>query len=157
MLLDLFVTHWTEEWEVGRKGFEMLSLQRAVDWSKVRITLVHDGSEKFPEEYFEGMPFTVNQVTIPHGGIARARNWCIDHSEAEWIKFCDFDDMFSGAYAVHQMIDSLEKGQNYDLLWFELIFDDHGKTHIRSHRDPVPGAPDLVRGQRLHGGDRNGH
>ena len=115
----------------------MLSLQRAVDWSKVRITLVHDGTDPFPEEYFEGMPFKVNQVTIPHGGIAKARNWCIDHSEAEWIKFCDFDDMFSGVYALQQMIDSLEKGQNYDLLWFELIFDDHGKVTTRTHRDPV--------------------
>ena len=115
----------------------MLSLQRAVDWSKVRITLVHDGTDPFPEENFEGMPFKVNQVTIPHGGIAKARNWCIDHSEAEWIKFCDFDDMFSGVYALQQMIDSLEKGQNYDLLWFELIFDDHGKVTTRTHRDPV--------------------
>ena len=115
----------------------MLSLQRAVDWSKIRITLVHDGTDPFPEENFEGMPFKVNQVTIPHGGIAKARNWCIDHSEAEWIKFCDFDDMFSGVYALQQMIDSLEKGQNYDLLWFELIFDDHGKVTTRTHRDPV--------------------
>ena len=115
----------------------MLCCQKAVDWSKIRITLVHDGSEPFPEENFSGMPFEVNQVSIPHGGIAKARNWCIDHSEGEWIKFCDFDDMFSGAYAVQQMMDSLEKGQGYDLLWFDLIFDDHGKTSIRNHRDPV--------------------
>lgn len=122
---------------MGKKGFEMLSLQRAVDWDKVRITLVHDGSEPFPEENFAGMPFTVNQVSIPHGGIAKARNWCLDHAEAEWIKFCDFDDMFSGAYSLQQMIDSLENGQGYDMLWFELILDDHGKTSIRKHRDPV--------------------
>ena len=137
MLLDLFVTHWTEPWEVGKNGFAMLCCQKAVDWSKIRVTLVHDGTDPFPEEYFAGMPFEVHQESIPHGGIAKARNWCIDHSEAEWIKFCDFDDMFSGAYAVQQMMDSLEKGQGYDLLWFDLIFDDHGKTSIRNHRDPV--------------------
>ena len=137
MLLDLYVTHWTESWEIGEKGFQMIRLQRGLDWKEIRITVVHDGTDPFPEENFEGMPFKVNQVTIPHGGIAKARNWCIDHSEAEWIKFCDFDDMFSGVYALQQMIDSLEKGQNYDLLWFELIFDDHGKVTTRTHRDPV--------------------
>ena len=137
MLLDLYVTHWTEEWEVGRKGFEMLALQRAVDWSRIRITLVHDGSEKFPEENFKGMPFRVHQEVIPHGGIAKARNWCIDRSEAEWIKFCDFDDMFSGIYSLQQLIGSLEKAEKYDMMWFEMFFDNHGRTSIRIHRDPV--------------------
>ena len=65
MLLDMFITHWTEPWEVGKNGFGMLSLQRAVDWSQIRITLVHDGTEPFPDEYFDGMPFTVSQFSIP--------------------------------------------------------------------------------------------
>ena len=136
MLLDLFITHWTEPWKVGKKAFEMLSLQRAVDWSQIRITLVHDGTEAFPERYFSGMPFKVNQVSIPHGGIAKARNWCIDHSEAEWIKWCDFDDLFAGALSLSQIMNVLDNNK-YDLLWFELLFDDHGKIHNRTNRDPV--------------------
>ena len=48
MLLDLFITHWTEPWEVGKKNFDMLALQRLIDWSEIRITLVHDGTEAFP-------------------------------------------------------------------------------------------------------------
>ena len=114
----------------------MLSLQRAVDWSQIRITLVHDGTEPFPEEYFEGMPFKVNQVSIPHGGIAKARNWCIDHSEATWIKWCDFDDMFAGVYSVQQIMNVLNNDQ-FDLLWFDLLCDDHGKVINRTERNPV--------------------
>ena len=136
MLLDLFITHWTEPWEVGKNGFGMLSLQRAVDWSQIRITLVHDGTEPFPDEYFDGMPFTVNQFSIPHGGIAKARNWCIDHSEATWIKWCDFDDMFAGVYSVQQIMNVLNNDQ-FDLLWFDLLCDDHGKVINRTERNPV--------------------
>ncbi len=136
MLLDLFITHWTEPWEVGKKGFGMLSLQRAVDWSQIRITLVHDGTEPFPEEYFDGMPFKVNQFSIPHGGIAKARNWCIDHSEATWIKWCDFDDMFAGVYSIQQIMNVLNNDQ-FDLLWFDLLCDDHGKVINRTERNPV--------------------
>ena len=136
MMLDLFITHWTEPWEVGKNGFGMLSLQRAVDWSQIRITLVHDGTESFPDEYFDGMPFTVNQFSIPHGGIAKARNWCIDHSEATWIKWCDFDDMFAGVYSVQQIMNVLNNDQ-FDLLWFDLLCDDHGKVINRTERNPV--------------------
>ena len=136
MLLDLFITHWTEPWEVGKNGFGMLSLQRAVDWSQIRITLVHDGTEPFPDEYFDGMPFTVNQFSIPHGGIAKARNWCIDHSEATWIKWCDFDDMFAGVYSVQQIMNVLNNDK-FDLLWFDLLCDDHGKVINRTERNPV--------------------
>ena len=136
MLLDLFITHWTEPWEVGKNGFGMLSLQRAVDWSQIRITLVHDGTEPFPDEYFDGMPFKVNQFSIPHGGIAKARNWCIDHSEATWIKWCDFDDMFAGVYSVQQIMNVLNNDQ-FDLLWFDLLCDDHGKVINRTERNPV--------------------
>ena len=136
MLLDLFITHWTETWEVGKNGFGMLSLQRAVDWSQIRITLVHDGTEPFPDEYFDGMPFKVNQVSIPHGGIAKARNWCIDHSEAAWIKWCDFDDMFAGVYSIQQIMNVLNNDQ-FDLLWFDLLCDDHGKVINRTERNPV--------------------
>ena len=136
MLLDLFITHWTEPWEVGRNGFQILSLQRAVDWSQIRVTLVHDGTEPFPDEYFDEMPFTVNQFSIPHGGIAKARNWCIDHSEATWIKWCDFDDMFAGVYSVQQIMNVLNNDQ-FDLLWFDLLCDDHGKVINRTERNPV--------------------
>lgn len=136
MLLDLFITHWKEPWEVGKNGFGMLSLQRAVDWSQIRVTLVHDGTEPFPDEYFDGMPFKVNQFSIPHGGIARARNWCIDHSEATWLKWCDFDDMFAGVYSVQQIMNVLNNDQ-FDLLWFDLLCDDHGKVINRTERNPV--------------------
>ena len=114
----------------------MLSLQRAVDWSQIRITLVHDGTEPFPEEYFSEYPFGVVQVSIPHGGIAAARNWCLDHSDAKWIKWNDFDDMLAGAFSLQNIMNVLNNDK-YDLLWFDLLCDDHGKVYNRDQRDPV--------------------
>ena len=137
MLLDLFITHWTEPWEVGEKGVRMLAMQRGVDWSQVRVTVVHDGTEKFPDSYFDGCPFSVNQVEIQHRGIAGARNWCIDHSEAEWIKWCDFDDMFAGVYSLKSIMDILPKAQHIDLLWYELLWEMDGRIFRRIKRNPV--------------------
>ncbi len=136
MLLDLYITHYNEPWEVGEKNFQMLSLQRLAEWDEIRVTLVHDGTESFPDEYFKDYPFKVNQITIPHGGIAHARNWCIEHSEATWIKWNDFDDTFANLYSVHSIMNVL-RNDLFDLLWFDLLCDDHGKLHLRTQRNPV--------------------
>ena len=137
MLLDLFITHWNEPWEIGEKAFQMLAMQRLVDWNEIRVTLVHDGSEAFPEEKFSGCPFEVHQVCLEHGGIAKARNWCIDHSEAEWIKWCDFDDQFANVYAIHHIMNVLPAEQ-FDLLWFDLLWEiPEGELHKRTERNPV--------------------
>ena len=137
-MLDLFITHWNEDWQtVVKKGFDMLACQRLVDWDAIRIILVHDGSPAFPEEYFAAYPFKVEQVELPHGGIANARNWCIDHSQATWIRWHDCDDMFSNAYALYGIMDGLHVAQNYDLLWFTIYAEIDGKIHIKDERDPV--------------------
>lgn len=136
MLLDLYITHWNEPWEIGEKGFQMLAMQRLVDWSKIRVTLVHDGSEKFPESYFAGMPFKVNQVCLPHGGIAKARNWCIEHGDAEWIKWNDFDDSFAHLYALRDMMNVLP-AEKFDLLWFHMYWECYGKVYIRRDRECI--------------------
>ena len=135
-LLDLFITHWTEPWEIGENGFRMLACQRMVDWSEIRVTVVHDGSEKFPDERFDGFPCEIRQFCLPHGGIAKARNWCIDHSDAKWIRWHDFDDMLAHVYALRDIMNVL-KTDDYDLLWFNLFAETAGRVFIKDQRDPV--------------------
>ena len=137
MLLDLFITHWTETWEVGEKNFRMLGLQQCAEWDQVRVTLVHDGSEKFPAEYFAGLPFAVNQVELTHRGIAAVRNWCIDNSDAEFIKWCDFDDMFANVFAIKSILDVLKGNDGFDLIWFDLLWEMDGRVFMRKERNPV--------------------
>lgn len=137
-LLDIYVNHWTEGWEIGEKAFRMLALQRGVDWEKIRVTVVHDGSPAFPDTYFEGLPFAVRQVELMHGGIAKARNWCIDDGDGEWIKWCDWDDMFCSVYGLKDLTHALEIGQDYDLLWFDVMFELlDGRVIRKNTYDPV--------------------
>lgn len=137
-LLDIYINHWTEGWKIGEKAFRMLALQRGVDWSRIRVTVVHDGSPAFPDTFFDGLPFAVRQVELMHGGIARARNWCIDDGDGEWIKWCDWDDMFCSVYGLKDLTHALEIGQGYDLLWFDVMFELlDGRVIRRDTYDPV--------------------
>lgn len=137
-LLDIYVNHWTESWEIGEKAFRALALQRGADWEKIRVTVVHDGSPAFPDAYFAGLPFAVRQVELMHGGIAKARNWCIDDGDGEWIKWCDWDDMFCSVYGLKDLTHALEIGQDYDLLWFDVMFELlDGRVIRKNTYDPV--------------------
>lgn len=137
MLLDLFVTHYNEPWEICRPGFDMLRNQRCVDWSQVRVTLVHDGTEPFDDSLFEGYPFQIRQVRIEHRGIAGARNWCIDNSSAEWIKWNDCDDYFTSAYSLIGLMDGLKQATAFDMMWFDVYAEMEGRRYLKDERDPV--------------------
>lgn len=130
-LLDIYITHWTEPYDVGKKMFDMLSLQRNVDWSKIGVNLIHDGSGAFPDSFFKDCPFMVNQICLPHGGISAARNYAIKNSDATWIKFCDFDDMFAGVYSLSCIMDVLNDTDKFDMLWYPLVIEmSDGTTRI---------------------------
>lgn len=118
MTLDIIVPHYDEPWGEGRKLFDMLALQRDVDFSDFRVILVNDGDKNdvFPEVFRSGYPYEVTGVRIPHGGVSAARNAGLDHSGAKWVMFCDFDDTFTSIYALRGIFDVLGT-EDFDLLW----------------------------------------
>ena len=110
-MLDIFITHYKEPWEVCRKQFVMLDMQRRVDWDEIRVTVINDGGHRIPEEHLEGLSYRVQQLDIPHGGISAARNAGIMAAQEPWIMFCDCDDCFSNIYALEDIV-NITKGDN---------------------------------------------
>lgn len=150
MLLDIIVPHYDEPWEIGKPLFDMLAMQRGVDFEDLRVILVNDGDQEdvYPIVARQKYPYTVDGIVMPHGGVSAARNRGIDHSDARWVMFCDFDDTFTSVYSLRTIFDALDT-EDHDLLWvpfyveldrtqkrqvrkaFNLIFT-HGKIYRRS-------------------------
>jgi glycosyltransferase involved in cell wall biosynthesis len=124
--LELIVTHWNEPWVVCEKFFQMLDVQRGMRGEEVRVTLVQDGQDTAIDtaRLMKRYPFLSGIVTIPHGGISAARNAGIDAAQAEWIMFCDCDDMFYTADALRRTLDALEDaGERADLVWAPIVIE----------------------------------
>lgn len=116
-MLDIIVPHYKEPWEVGEKFFAMLNLQRGIDFSSFRVTVVNDGEENaLPDEHFQNRPYHVRQISIPHAGVSAARNAGLKEAEAEWVMFCDFDDMFSNVFSIKSLLNVLP-ANGYNILW----------------------------------------
>ena len=119
-MLDIIITHYREPWEVCRKLFQTLDLQRRIRWEEIRVTVINDGGHMLPEEKLDELCFPVRQVNIPHGGISRARNTGIDIGTEPWIMFCDCDDAFYNIYALEDVMNVLHApkiAEDYDMLW----------------------------------------
>ena len=92
-------------------------MQRMINFDDICVILVNDGEgNEIPSECFREYPFGILQMTIPKGGVSRARNAGLDHSTADWVMFCDFDDGFSSVYGLY-MIMSVINDNSADTLW----------------------------------------
>jgi len=116
----------------------MLALQRDINFEDVGVILVNDGEEnELPKECFEGYPYAVNQMSIPKGGVSKARNAGLDASTADWVMFCDFDDCFQSMFGLYLIFCGMAEDK-YDLLmaaFTEETVDEKGVLHLVSHED----------------------
>lgn len=123
-LLDIVITHYKEPFETGKKLFDILALQRGINFNDFRVIVVEDGGENaISDDCLSNYPYRIDHITIPHGGVSAARNAGINYATAEWISFCDFDDVFSNVYALRDVM-SILPADNYDMLHCELLTED---------------------------------
>lgn len=130
MTLDIIVPHYDETWEDGKKLFDILALQRGVNFGEFRVIFVNDGEENnvYPKIVEQRYPYQTIGLTIPHGGVSAARNRGIDASDAKWVMFCDFDDTFASVYALKGYFDVLGD-EEHDVLWSPFYTEDRdGRT-----------------------------
>jgi glycosyltransferase involved in cell wall biosynthesis len=122
-LLDIIITHYNEPWSDGRKMFEMLKLQRGVDWKDVRVILVQDGDDEHLdlERIMKVYPFVGTILHLPKGGVSIARNEGLECADAEWVMFCDFDDTFYSVDSLYRVLQSIrEAGDRADMIWSDI-------------------------------------
>lgn len=119
-LLDIIVPHYREPWEDGRKFFDLMEHQRGIRHDDFRVTVVQDGEEGALDWQciHDAYSFPLRFETIPHGGVSAARNHGMDAADAEWVMFCDFDDMFTSVYSLKGILDLLAspEAEKYDFI-----------------------------------------
>lgn len=76
-----------------RPLLDSISLQQHVDMRDLGVIICHDG-EDIQDLTFPKYQYTIEQIKIPHLGVSAARNACLDHATADYVMFCDADDMF---------------------------------------------------------------
>lgn len=97
--LDILVPMYNEGEEIVKPLLDSIAIQQNVNLKDdVGVIICCDGgtttiSDEFKKQY----PFTIEFYMCEHKGVSATRNACLDHSTAEYVMFCDCDDMLFNA------------------------------------------------------------
>ena len=140
MKLDIIVPHYKEPWEVCKYLFDTIATQRGILFDDIRAIVVNDGDlgncnlTLADTEAMQQYPYSVEFIPIVHGGVSAARNFGLEHSDADYVMFCDIDDGFLNNYALHLVFAAMQ--EKVDFLcgaFVEETWDSKGNPIIAPH------------------------
>ena len=98
MKLQILVPQYNETDEVIKPLLDSIAIQQNVDFSEIGVIICNDGSKtRLSEQLLSSYPFNIDYYLEPHRGVSATRNACLDHATADYVMFCDADDMFFNA------------------------------------------------------------
>lgn len=111
MKLEILVPQYNETEEIIKPLLDSIALQQNVDLkNEVGVIITNDGSEtKLSKEFLDSYPFRIKYLEGPHKGVSASRNNCLDNATADYVMFCDADDMFynmCGLWIIFREIDN---------------------------------------------------
>lgn len=110
--LDILVPMYNEDESVVKPLLDSIALQQNVDLeNEVGVIICCDGgTAKISDELKAMYPYTIEFYMCEHKGVSATRNACLDHSKAEYVMFCDCDDMFYSVCGLWMMFREMESG-----------------------------------------------
>ena len=114
MRLQILVPHYLEPAETVSTLLDSIAIQQGVDFSEIEVIICHDGPRPPILVFERTYPFHIQQIRSSLGGVSSARNVALDFATADYIMFCDCDDMFLNACGLWQVF--REMGRGFDVL-----------------------------------------
>ena len=94
--LDILVPQYKEDETVISKLLDSIALQQGINFDDIGVIIVNDGTDVIlSDDFLKKYKFDIKYIKAEHKGISETRNRALDESEAEYVMFCDDDDMFS--------------------------------------------------------------
>ena len=134
MKLQILIPRYNETEEEIKSLLDSIELQQNIDFKNdIGVIIVDDGSDtqlsnKFLDRYSYHIDYYLNE----HKGVSATRNSCLDYATADYIMFCDADDMFYNACGLYIVFKEFENGG----------FDSLISTFIEETR--VPGTGEIT-------------
>ena len=117
MKLQILVPQYNETDSDVKNLLDSIAIQQNVDLKNdVGVIIVNDGSDIFlSDELLNSYPFKIEYYKEEHKGVSATRNSCLDKATAEYVMFCDADDMFYNACGLWIIFNEM-KGEGFDSL-----------------------------------------
>ena len=112
MKLQILIPQYKETEEILKPLLDSIEIQQNVDLKKdVGVVIVNDGTDVLlSKDFLSRYSFPIEYHRNPHKGVSATRNACLNHATADYVMFCDADDMFYNACGLYILFREFENG-----------------------------------------------
>lgn len=116
MLFQILIPQYNETKADIKPLLDSLMVQQNVDFSEIGVIIVNDGSSTtLDEDWLSTYPYQIDYYKAPHQGVSATRNEALSHATADYVMFCDADDMFYNACGLWILFREM-KGEPFNAL-----------------------------------------
>lgn len=95
MKLQILIPQYKETDDIVQPLLDSIALQQRVDFNEIGVIICNDGTDVYlSDELLNSYPFEIQYHKCEHRGVSATRNACLDYATADYVCFCDADDMF---------------------------------------------------------------
>ena len=117
MKLQILVPQWHETDDIIRPLLDSIKLQQGINFDDIGVIITNDGSDVFlSDEFLNSYPFKVEYLKAEHHGVSATRNACLDAATADFVMFCDADDMFFHMCGLYIVFREIDENGGFDVL-----------------------------------------
>ena len=132
MKLQILIPQYKETDEIVKPLLDSIALQQNVDFREIGVIICNDGTDvRLSPELLNSYPFPVEYHTEHHRGVSGTRNACLDYATADYVCFCDADDMFFNACGLYIIFREIDNGG----------FDSLVSAFVEESRHPTDKSP----------------
>lgn len=133
MKLQILIPQYKETEEVIKPLLDSIEIQQNVDLKNdIGVIIVNDGTDvHLSDEFLSRYTYPIEYHLNEHKGVSATRNACLDHATAEYVMFCDADDMFYNACGLYIVFREMENGG----------FESMSSVFVEESRDPKTKIP----------------
>ena len=128
MKLQILVPQYEEDETIVKPLLDSIAIQQSIDFSEIGVIIVNDGSNvHLSEDFLNSYPFTIEYYLNKHLGVSATRQAALDKATADYVMFCDADDMFCNICGLYLIINEMKNG----------VFDSLVSVFIEETRNPL--------------------
>lgn len=111
MTLQILIPQYLETEDVLKPMLDSIALQQNISFNDIGVIICNDGSDiMLNRRVLDQYPFQVQYFREEHNGVSATRNACLDYATADYVMFCDADDMFFNACGLYIIFREIQNG-----------------------------------------------
>lgn len=136
--LQILVPQYKESEIILSKLLDSIELQQNINMKDIGVIIVNDGSDIILNDlFFKKYSFDIDYFLNKHEGVSGTRNKCLDRATADYVMFCDADDMFFNMCGLWMIFREIDNGY-FDCLTSIFLEESHinnGVTYLKKEKD----------------------